>query len=176
MSDSVPARKRTCWAHSLGGCGSLSREHVLSQSIFGSGFSPPCYLKPVDVGFKVLQVLTENSYASILAANATRDGKGIYANKSFKTLTADEDLDRRPEGRVRDLATRPLPATTGIHRENDTEVHQQTVDLARQHAHDRGVSWPAVRAERRDRRQSLCGWSLVGYTGDRHGSNSRLSA
>ena len=40
-----------------------------------------------DFGFKVLQVLAENSYASTLVTNATRDGKVIYANKAFKTLT-----------------------------------------------------------------------------------------
>ena len=36
---------------------------------------------------KVLPVLTENSYASILVTDATRDGKVIYPNKAFKTLT-----------------------------------------------------------------------------------------
>lgn len=176
MSDNVPARKCTCWAQSLGGCGSLSREHALSQSIFRSGFSPPCYSKP---GGRRLQGSPSSDGEQLSfhpGHQSTTDEKVIYANKASKTLTADQDLDRRPAGRVRDLATRPLPATTGIHRQNDTEVHQQTVDLARQHAHDRGVPWPSIRAERCDRRQSLCGWSLVGYTGDRYGSNIGLSA
>ena len=35
----------------------------------------------------VLQVLTENSYASILVTDATSDGKVNYANKAFKRLT-----------------------------------------------------------------------------------------
>lgn len=37
MSHSVPRQRRECWASSLGDCGTLSREHVLSQSIFRSG-------------------------------------------------------------------------------------------------------------------------------------------
>ena len=37
--------------------------------------------------FKVLQVLAENSYASIQVTHATRDAKVIYANKASKTLT-----------------------------------------------------------------------------------------
>ena len=176
MSDNVPARKYTCWTHSLSGCNSLSREHVLSQSIFRPGFSPPYYSKP---GGRRLQGSPSSDGEQLCfhsGHQCSKRWKVIYANRASKTLTADEDLDRRPAGRVRELATRPLPATTGIHRENDTEVHQQTVDLARQHAHDRWVPWPAARAERRDRRQSLCGWSLVGYTSNRHGGNSWLSA
>lgn len=39
------------------------------------------------VGLKVLKLLAENSYDSILVTDATRDGKIIYANKAFKTLT-----------------------------------------------------------------------------------------
>ena len=38
-------------------------------------------------GFKVLHVLTENSYASIQVTHAPRDAKVIHANKAFKTLT-----------------------------------------------------------------------------------------
>ncbi len=44
-------------------------------------------LQDAHVGLKVLQVLTENSYDSILVTDATRDAKIIYANKAFKTLT-----------------------------------------------------------------------------------------
>ncbi len=44
-------------------------------------------LQNAQVGLKVLRVLTENSYDSILVTDATRDGKIIYANKAFKTLT-----------------------------------------------------------------------------------------
>ena len=44
-------------------------------------------LQDARVGLKVLQVLAENSYDSILVTDATRAGKIIYANKAFKTLT-----------------------------------------------------------------------------------------
>ncbi|MBK8119976.1 MAG: PAS domain-containing protein [Sulfuritalea sp.] len=44
-------------------------------------------LQDAQVGLKVLQVLTENSYDSILVTDATKDAKIIYANKAFKTLT-----------------------------------------------------------------------------------------
>jgi len=44
-------------------------------------------LDDAPVGLKVLQVLTENSYDSILVTDATKDAKIIYANKAFKTLT-----------------------------------------------------------------------------------------
>lgn len=44
-------------------------------------------LQDADVGLKVLQVLTENSYDSILITDATKDAKIIYANKAFKALT-----------------------------------------------------------------------------------------
>ena len=100
----------------------------------------------------------------------------VLACLAREDRSPDEDLDRRPAERVRDPATRLLPATTGIHCENDREVYPQPVDLARQHAHDLGMSWPSIGAERCDRRQALCGGTLVGYTGDRHGGNNRLSA
>lgn len=44
-------------------------------------------LQDTDMGLKVLQVLTENSYDSILVTDATKATKIIYANKAFKTLT-----------------------------------------------------------------------------------------
>ena len=44
-------------------------------------------LQDARVGLKVLKVLAENSYDSILVTDATRAGKIIYANKAFKTLT-----------------------------------------------------------------------------------------
>ena len=39
------------------------------------------------VSLKVLQVLTENSYDSIVITDTSKDAKIIYANKAFKTLT-----------------------------------------------------------------------------------------
>jgi PAS domain S-box-containing protein len=36
---------------------------------------------------QLLQALVENSFDSILITDASRDGKIIYANKAFKTLT-----------------------------------------------------------------------------------------
>ena len=44
-------------------------------------------LQDAPVGLKVLQVLADNSYDSILVTDATKAGKIIYANKAFKTLT-----------------------------------------------------------------------------------------
>lgn len=44
-------------------------------------------LQDAHVGLKVLQVLTKNSYDSILITDATKDARIIYANKAFKTLT-----------------------------------------------------------------------------------------
>ena len=39
------------------------------------------------VSLKVLQVLTENSYDSIVITDTSKDAKIIYANKAFKKLT-----------------------------------------------------------------------------------------
>ncbi len=44
-------------------------------------------LKDTQVTLKVLKALTENSFDSILIADATEDSKIIYANKAFKKLT-----------------------------------------------------------------------------------------
>ena len=41
----------------------------------------------VDGGLVLLQVLAENSFDSVLITDASSEGKIIYANKSFKTLT-----------------------------------------------------------------------------------------
>lgn len=40
MADAL-SRKRQCWAQSLGGCDTLSREHVISRSIFASACDCP---------------------------------------------------------------------------------------------------------------------------------------
>ena len=40
-----------------------------------------------DGGLALLQVLAENSFDSVLIADASAEGKIIYANKSFKKLT-----------------------------------------------------------------------------------------
>ena len=44
-------------------------------------------LQQADVSLKVLKVLMENSFDSILITDATISGKIIYANKAFKKLT-----------------------------------------------------------------------------------------
>jgi PAS domain S-box-containing protein len=44
-------------------------------------------LQQADVSLKVLKVLMENSFDSILITDATVSGKIIYANKAFKKLT-----------------------------------------------------------------------------------------
>ena len=41
----------------------------------------------VDGGLALLQILAENSFDSVLITDASSEGKIIYANKSFKTLT-----------------------------------------------------------------------------------------
>jgi len=44
-------------------------------------------LRDTDISLKVLQVLMETSYDSILITDATKAAKIIYANNAFKTLT-----------------------------------------------------------------------------------------
>jgi len=44
-------------------------------------------LHGADFSLKLLQVLTENSFDSIVITDATDAGKIIYANKAFKKLT-----------------------------------------------------------------------------------------
>ena len=44
-------------------------------------------LGKTETSLALLKVLVENSFDSILITDATRDGKIIYANKSFKKLT-----------------------------------------------------------------------------------------
>lgn len=41
MTEESPAPGRKCWAASLGGCDTMSREHILSQSIFAPGCDCP---------------------------------------------------------------------------------------------------------------------------------------
>ena len=44
-------------------------------------------LQQADVSLKLLKVLLENSFDSILITDATVSGKIVYANKAFKKLT-----------------------------------------------------------------------------------------
>jgi PAS domain S-box-containing protein len=44
-------------------------------------------LKSAEVRLGLLQVLSENSFDSILVTDTSREGKIIYANKAFKKLT-----------------------------------------------------------------------------------------
>ena len=47
-------------------------------------------LNGVDGGLQLLQVLSENSFDSVLITDASSEGKIIYANKAFKKLTGYE--------------------------------------------------------------------------------------
>lgn len=47
-------------------------------------------LDNTEVGLKLLKVLAENSFDSILITDATAKGKITYANKAFKKLTGHE--------------------------------------------------------------------------------------
>ena len=44
-------------------------------------------LNGADGGLALLQVLVENSFDSVLITDASKEGKIIYVNKSFKKLT-----------------------------------------------------------------------------------------
>ncbi len=50
-------------------------------------------LQQADVSLKVLKVIMENSFDSILITDATVSGKIIYANKAFKKLTGYDPSD-----------------------------------------------------------------------------------
>jgi PAS domain S-box-containing protein len=50
-------------------------------------------LQQADVSLKVLKVLMENSFDSILITDATVSGRIIYANKAFKKLTGYDPSD-----------------------------------------------------------------------------------
>lgn len=45
------------------------------------------------VGLPLLKVLAENSFDSILITDASSEGKIVYANKAFKTLTGHNPAD-----------------------------------------------------------------------------------
>ena len=47
-------------------------------------------LDNTEVSLKLLKVLAENSFDSILITDATAKGKITYANKAFKKLTGHE--------------------------------------------------------------------------------------
>ena len=50
-------------------------------------------LKKTETSLALLKVLAENSFDSILITDATKAGKIIYANKSFKKLTGHETAE-----------------------------------------------------------------------------------
>lgn len=50
-------------------------------------------LEKADMSLALLKVLAENSFDSILVTDATIEGKVIYANKAFETLTGHDPLE-----------------------------------------------------------------------------------
>ena len=50
-------------------------------------------LEKAEIRLELLKVLAENSFDSILVTDATLEGKVIYANKAFETLTGHDPLE-----------------------------------------------------------------------------------
>jgi PAS domain S-box-containing protein len=56
-------------------------------------FTIDTLLEKADISLALLKVLAENSFDSILVTDATIEGKVIYANKAFETLTGHDPLE-----------------------------------------------------------------------------------
>ncbi|WP_213602996.1 hypothetical protein [Pseudoxanthomonas japonensis] len=96
MTRSTLQPSRTCWAAALGGCNKMSREHVVSQSVFADGCGCPLIIEgghrvpsgPLAISSLAANILCRkhNSALSSLDAEAGRLAAALLASARGKEI------------------------------------------------------------------------------------------
>ena len=76
-------------------------------------FTIDTLLEKADISLALLKVLAENSFDSILVTDASLEGKVIYANQAFETLTGHDPVEVFGYGATLSASTMSLDSLQG---------------------------------------------------------------